>query len=319
MIKDYKICLVIPVYNVGRPILNLLDNIPDYIDQIYVVDDNCPMKTGKIVEENIVNSKKVEVIFNKINLGVGGAVKVGYRKSIEKLYDITVKIDGDNQMNPLEIKNLINPIIFGNYGYSKGNRFLNKNEIPNYPRARFYGNIFLSFISKLSSGYWDIYDPINGFTAIRMEILKKINLERIDDRYFFESDMLFNLYFHNVKIKDIPVEISYNKDQVQNLNVLKEFFNFLFKNTHRTLVRFNKKYFTHNFSISSFFCFSSFSLFLFALFYGGFNWLKHGILLNKLAPTGIVILSMSSLMLSFLFFGVFLYLDSLNNPNNKND
>ena len=82
----------------------------------------------------------------------------------------------------------------------------------------------MSFISKLSSGYWDIFDPINGFTAIKVDILKKINLEKIDDRYFFETDMLFNLYFDNVKIKDIPVEIKYHKNQVQNLNVTKEFF-----------------------------------------------------------------------------------------------
>ena len=81
-------------------------------------------------------------------------------------------------MNPMEIKNLLNPIIYKNYGYTKGNRFINNNEIQNYPRARFYGNIFLSFISKLSSGYWDIFDPINGFTAIKVDILKKINLEK---------------------------------------------------------------------------------------------------------------------------------------------
>ena len=229
MIDKYKICLVIPVYNVGKSILDLLKRIPEYVDQVYVVDDNCPMGTGKIVEENIKYLKKVEVIFNKINLGVGGAVKIGYKKSINNFFDITVKIDGDNQMNPMEIKNLLNPIIYKNYGYTKGNRFINNNEIQNYPRARFYGNIFLSFISKLSSGYWDIFDPINGFTAIKVDILKKINLEKIDDRYFFETDMLFNLYFDNVKIKDIPVEIKYHKNQVQNLNVTKEFLIFYLK------------------------------------------------------------------------------------------
>ncbi len=177
----------------------------------------------------------------------------------------------------------------------------------------------MSFISKLSSGYWDIFDPINGFTAIKTEILKKINLEKIDNRYFFETDMLYSLYLVDIKIKDVPVEIKYNNNQVQNLNVTKEAFNFLFKNIHRTFSRIKKKYFLHNFSITSFFCFSSLILFLYAICFGGFNWIKYGMLLNKLAPTGIVILSISSLTLSLLFFGVFLYLDSLNNPNNKND
>lgn len=319
MIDQYKISLVIPVYNVGISILKLLEKIPNFIDQIYVIDDNCPMKTGNIILENNTNLKNVKVILNKTNLGVGGAVKVGYLESIKDSFDITVKIDGDDQMNPNEIDKLLQPIISEKYGYTKGNRFINQNEIENYPRTRFYGNIFLSFISKLSSGYWDIFDPINGFTAIKTEILKKINLEKIDNRYFFETDMLYSLYLVDIKIKDVPVEIKYNNNQVQNLNVTKEAFNFLFKNIHRTFSRIKNKYFLHNFSITSFFCFSSLILFLFAICFGGFNWIKYGMLLNKLAPTGIVILSISSLTLSLLFFGVFLYLDSLNNPNNKND
>ncbi len=322
MLHNKKISVIIPVYNVGETIVDFLNKIPDYVDKIYLIDDCCPMSTGIIAQKSAYNSSKLSIIFNKKNLGVGGSVKIGYEKSLLYRSDIVVKIDGDNQMDPKEIKNLLMPIISGDCDYSKGNRFINKNEIENYPRARFYGNIFLSFMSKLSSGYWDIFDPINGFTAIKVDVLKKINIQNVDNRYFFESDMLFNLYLNNVKIKDIPVEIRYHKNQVQNLNVTKETFNFLFKNIHRTYLRIKKKYFMHNFSITSFFGFSSFSLFLFAFLYGGFYWIKYGVISNKLAPNGIVILSVSSLTLAFLFLGVFLYLDSLNNPNiqkNPND
>lgn len=319
MISNKKISVVVPVYNVGESIVDFLSKIPDYVDKIYLIDDCCPMNTGTIAQKNVVNSSKLSIIFNKKNLGVGGSVKIGYEKCLLDKSDIVVKIDGDNQMDPKEIKNLLIPIISGDCDYSKGNRFINKNEIENYPRARFYGNILLSFMSKLSSGYWDVFDPINGFTAIKADVLKRIKIQNLDNRYFFETDMLFNLYLNNVRIKDIPVEIKYHKNQVQNLNVTKETFNFLFKNIHRTYVRIKKKYFMHNFSITSFFGFSSFSLFLFAFLYGGFHWIKFGVLSNKLAPNGAVILSISSLTLAFLFLGVFLYLDSLNNPNNQND
>lgn len=317
MINNKRISIIIPAYNIGEPIIDFLNKIPEYVDKIYLIDDHCPMNTGMIAQKKSADSSRLSIIFNTTNLGVGGSVKIGYEKCLSDKSDIVVKIDGDNQMDPSEIKNLLMPIISGDCDYSKGNRFIHKNEIEDYPRARFYGNIFLSFLSKLSSGYWDIFDPINGFTAIKVDVLKRINIENIDNRYFFETDMLFNLYLHNVKIKDIPVQIKYHKNQVQNLNVVKETFNFLFKNINRTYLRIKKKYFMHNFSITSFFGFSSFSLFLFSFFYGGFHWVKFGVLLNKLAPNGVVILSVSSLTLSFLFLGIFLYLDSLNNPNNS--
>ena len=132
-------------------------------------------------------------------------------------------------MDPSEIIKIIEPIVSEKFEYSKGNRCLKNSLIENYPISRFYGNIFLSFMSKLSTGYWDLFDPINGFTAIKVETLKKLNLNKIDNGYYFESDMLFNLYHHKIKIKDVPVTIRYFKNQKQNLNVFKESFNFFNK------------------------------------------------------------------------------------------
>ena len=252
---------------------------------------------------------------NEKNLGVGGAVKIGYQESLNNNIDIIVKIDGDDQMNPNEIEKLVFPLL-ENYDYCKGNRFIDKNEIENYPKARFYGNIFLSFMTKLSTGYWDIFDPINGFTAIKRECLMNLDLNNIDNGYYFESDMLHNLYLKKNKVKDVAVEIKYFKNQIQNMNVIKEAFNFFFKNTLRFLKRIKLIYLNNNFTLGSFFLTVFLISGVFTCLYGGYNYFYFG---NKniFAPTGVVLISSISLLLMFISLMIFLIIDNFNNPNNK--
>lgn len=314
MISNKSISVIIPVFNIGENIINFLKRIPVYVDQIYLIDDCCPLKTGKIAEGRRSDFKNLNIFYNNKNLGVGGAVKVGYQESLRNNIDIIIKIDGDNQMNPSEMNKLIEPLLNGKYEYSKGNRFLKNYEIENYPKARFYGNIFLSFMSKLSSGYWDIFDPINGYTAITSECLKKLNLKKIDNGYFFESDMLFNLYLDRFRIKDVPVEIKYFKNQIQNMSLIKESFNFFFKNISRSIKRVKITYFKNNFTLGSFFAGMFLLSAMFTLFYGGYNYIYHYII-KVLAPTGVVVISSVSLLLMFLSLMIFLILDNFNNPN----
>ena len=150
MINGNKIALIIPAYNVGDTAVQLINQIPDFIDRVFFIDDYCPKKTGKIIEKEFESKKNLEIIFNEKNIGVGGSVKRGYIKSLLQNFDYSVKIDADNQMNPQEIANLINPLIEDKtLAYVKGNRFLNNSKIKNYPAARFYGNIGLSFFFKI--------------------------------------------------------------------------------------------------------------------------------------------------------------------------
>tara|TARA_A100001011_G_C14205093_1_gene797436 strand:+ start:306 stop:1250 length:945 start_codon:yes stop_codon:yes gene_type:complete len=313
MISNKKISVVIPVYNIGKLILNLLKDIPSYVDQIYLVDDKCPLNTGKIVEKNLNQFKNLKIFYNDKNLGVGGAVKIGYLESLKNEIDIVVKIDGDNQMNPKQIEKLVKPLI-NNFDYAKGNRFLENNNIPNYPIARFYGNILLSFMSKLSSGYWNIFDPINGYTAITNDCLKKLDLNKIDNGYFFETDMLFNLYNHKRKVTDIPVEIKYFKDQIQNMNLMKETKNFFLKNISRFFMRIKINYFTNNFTLASLFLIVFFFTGFFTIIYGGYNYFYYNSI-KEFAPTGVVVLSSISLLLMVVSLMIFFILDNFNNPN----
>jgi len=315
MIKNQSISIVIPVFNIGISISKLISKIPVFVDIIYLVDDLCPLKTGKKFQE-INNNHKVRFIFNEKNLGVGGAVKRGYIQALKDSIDIIVKIDGDDQMDPEEIIDIINPLFEG-YDYTKGNRFLNNQNIENYPQVRMYGNVLLSFMSKLSSGYWDLYDPINGFTAIKAELLKKIELDRVDNGYYFESDMLHNLYFQSSLIKDVSVNIKYFKNKKQNLSIPKETINFFLKNITRCYKRLKITYFTNNFTIASFALLTSLLSLSFSFLYGGYNFLHYSLFLKINAPTGIVMFSSNSLFLSIVFLMLFLFIDSNNNPNNK--
>jgi dolichol-phosphate mannosyltransferase len=314
MIFNKRVVVIIPVYNVGSKAIEVINNIPDFVDKIYLVDDCCPLKTGELVEKHFTNTTKLKVIYNSKNLGVGGAVKIGYVESLKNNFDFTVKIDGDGQMNPIDIIKLIEPLQ-NNYEYTKGNRFLDRIEFEHYPIVRFYGNIFLSFLSKLSTGYWDIFDPINGFTCIKNSILKKINLQKISDGYFFETDMLCNIYFLNGKVLDVPVKIKYYSNQIQNMSVLRETFNFFFKNISKIRKRIRLKYLSNNFTIGGFYIILTLIFFFSSLLIGGFNWIKYGLLLNVLAPTGIVLFSILSFFFSIIFFGFFIYFDTKNNPN----
>ena len=317
MIENNKIFVVVPAFNIGEPIVKFIASIPDFVDQIYLVDDNCPLKTGRILSENLPLNKKIDILFNEKNLGVGGSVKRGYLASIKSGADIVVKIDGDGQMDPNQIIKLINPIL-KKFDYSKGNRFLENKLIKNYPVERYYGNMFLSFLTKFSSGYWDIYDPINGFTAIDVKKLKELDFNQIDEGYYFESDMLFNLYLEKSTIKDVPVTIKYFKGQVQNLSVIKESPNFLFKNLHRIYKRINVCYLSKNFGLPGLIFYIGLFSLLFSFFYGGVNWFYYSQIVNINAPNGTVIFSAISLITGLFAIIYFLILDSNSNPNKKN-
>ena len=219
-----SVCVVIPVYKAQNEILKVLGQIPDLVSKIIVVDDGCPNGTGKLVQEKS-KDKRVEVIFNNENLGVGGAMVVGYKKALEQKHEILVKLDGDGQMDPTRIPQLIGPVIRGQADYTKGNRFDSLEDLEQMPKIRIFGNAVLSLMSKVSSGYWQITDPTNGFTAIHRNVLERIHLGKLRKGWFFESDMLFRLAIIKAVVADVPMPASYGSEK-SNLNIRRVIFEF---------------------------------------------------------------------------------------------
>ncbi|ENB3324993.1 glycosyltransferase family 2 protein, partial [Escherichia coli] len=224
-----KVSVVIPSYKVKKHIIGVIRSIPICVEKIYVVDDCCPDGSGDyVLSEN--TDKRVVVLKNDENLGVGGAVMHGYKKAIEDNMDIVIKLDGDGQMDPNLIPKFIEPILLGEADYTKGNRFFNLDNISQMPKIRLFGNAVLSLMTKFSSGYWNLFDPTNGYTAIHTDVINSLPLEKISKRYFFESDILFRLNTLRAVVVDIPMDAKY-EDEVSNLKISKIIGDFLFKHS----------------------------------------------------------------------------------------
>ena len=159
-----KIFAVIPCYNVGKYIINLVNQTLKHVDKVIIIDDCCPLKTSEFVEKEFMGNDKIYIIKNKKNLGVGGAVIEGYKYSIFHNPDFLVKLDGDGQMDPEYINLFLKKAINESADYVKGNRFFFSKDILNMSLIRIIGNIGVSFLGKISTGYWDIFDFTNGYT-----------------------------------------------------------------------------------------------------------------------------------------------------------
>ena len=231
-----SIAVVIPAYRVRSHILEVLAGIGEEVSNVFVVDDACPEGSGKLVETQNMD-KRVRVLFHEVNQGVGGAVVTGYRAALAAGSDVVVKLDGDGQMDTSEIRHLVAPILAGKADYSKGNRFASLTGLHEMPGIRILGNGALSFLTKLSTGYWNITDPTNGFTAVSRSALELLPLDMIAKRFFFESDMLFRLSLVRAVVWDLPMKAKYGAEK-SNLNLLKAFFEFGWKhcvNYHKRL------------------------------------------------------------------------------------
>lgn len=244
-----KIAAIIPCYKVKKSILELIQAIPSLVTSIYVVDDACPEESGKHVAMHC-QDPRVKVIYHDINKGVGGAVMTGYRSAIADGMDILVKLDGDGQMNPALIASFADPITRGEADYTKGNRFFEIEAAQSMPTARMIGNIGLSFLTKMSSGYWNLFDPTNGYTAIHAKVAARIPFEKVSQRYFFESDLLFRLNTLRAVVIDIPMHAHYGEEE-SNMIIHKQIIEFSAKNIRNTLKRIYYNYFLRNFNFAS--------------------------------------------------------------------
>jgi dolichol-phosphate mannosyltransferase len=267
-----RIAVVIPCYRVTKHILAVLSEIGEEVDRVYVVDDCCPDKSGDYVKNHCADHRVV-VLHNVVNLGVGGAVLAGYRAALKDGMDIVVKVDGDGQMDPSLIPAFVAPIVSGAADYTKGNRFFSLDKIRTMPALRIFGNATLSFLTKLSSGYWDLFDPTNGFTAIHRDVALHLPFDKISNRYFFETDMLFRLNSLRAVVFDIPMDAKYG-DEKSNLKIRRIVFDFTIKHLRNFAMRIFYQYYLRDMSLASFELPIGLSLFVFGSLFGAVNWVQ---------------------------------------------
>lgn len=311
MDENYTIAVIIPSYKVKKHVAGVIQSIPSEVSHIFVVDDCCPEESGLFVEQTI-NDPRVNVLYHTQNKGVGGAVVTGYKEVLSREIDIAVKIDGDGQMDPTLIGGLIKQITNGNADYTKGNRFYYPRTLSKMPFLRLMGNSGLSFINKFVNGYWHVMDPTNGFTAIHKNTLQLLDLDKLEERYFFESDMLFRLAICRAVVEDFPMHSKY-EDEESNLSIRKVLFEFPPKYLKRFLKRILYTYFLRDFNAGTFYLvFGKLSI-LVGLLYGGINWYVFNSK-NIATPTGTIMISAVLLMMGMQSVLAFLNFDVANKP-----
>ncbi len=306
-----RIAVVIPCYRVRNRVLDVIERIPDSVETIICVDDCCPEGTADLIATECRDPRLV-VIRNSQNLGVGGAVIAGYREALARGIDIVVKIDGDGQMDPALLPDFVDPLIRGLADYTKGNRFFWPDSTRGMPVLRLVGNGALSFLTKASSGYWRIMDPTNGYTAIHRVALSALPLDRVAERYFFESDMLFRLYNARAVVLDIPMNAHYAGEK-SSLSVPRILLPFLVLNLSNMAKRFVYNYFLRDFNMASIMTMLGLPLLAFGVIFGIKEWLT-SVQFGTTASAGTVMVAALPIMVGLQLILTAMSFDLNNEP-----
>jgi glycosyltransferase involved in cell wall biosynthesis len=202
MLDGKRVAVVVPAYEEERLVTETLRGVPDLVDRIYVVDD--ASGDGTAEQALALGDPRVEVLRHAQNRGVGAAIVTGYRRALEERIDVTCVMAADNQMDPSELRGLVEPVARGEVDYAKANRLFSGEAWTIIPHARFLGNAVLSLLTKVASGYWHVADSQAGYTAISLDALRRLALDRIYPRYGFPNDMLVHLNVQNARVRDVP-------------------------------------------------------------------------------------------------------------------
>ncbi len=305
------IAVVIPCFRVKRHILGVLAAMPRAVERVYVVDDACPDGSGDLVASEC-GDPRVKVLRHAQNQGVGGATLTGYRAALDDGASVVVRLDGDGQMDPALIPRLVRPILDGEADYAKGNRFFELEGLRSMPPLRLLGNSLLSFASKLSSGYWNVFDPTNGFTAIHAAVLRRLPLDKLARGWFFESDLLFRLGTIRAVVCDVPMPAHYD-GETSSLVIRRVVVPFAWKHLANTGKRIFYNYYLRNFNIASIEIALGLVLLGFGTWIGLTRWVA-GSLTNTLATSGTVMLAALPVLIGMQLVMAFLSYDLQNVP-----
>lgn len=305
-IPAVHIAVVIPTHKAHQTVLGVIERIGPEVASIYVVDDCCPAGSGDVVQANC-RDPRVCVIRHDVNQGVGGAVMTGYNCALTRGADIIVKIDSDGQMDPALIPFFVRPILQGHADYTKGNRFFDLASLEGMPLIRKFGNAMLSLMTKFSTGYWNLFDPTNGYTAIHARVAELLPEQRINKRYLFESDVMYYLSVFRAVIQDIPMRGHYGTE-ISGIKITSIVGPFLWMHAAKFLRRVLAQYFVRDFSFASICLALGVPLTVFGFVQGVVTW-SHALATNEATPLGTVMLIVLTLVLGVQFLLTFFAAD----------
>ncbi len=311
MFGDMRIGVVIPCYRAESAVADVIARIPDFVDTVVAVNDASPDGTLEVLES--ITSPHLTVVSHEQNRGLGGAMVTGFRRILEDRPDIVVKLDADGQMDPALIPELIRPIAAGVCDYAKGNRFQHFQALARMPLSRKIGNIALTFLTKIASGHWHIFDPQNGFVAIRADFLPRLNLDRLSTRrYFFENEMLIQLNIGAARILDCPMPAIYG-DETSSLRIRHVLCRFPPLLVRGFFARLLHRHVLRDFSVIIPLYLLGTLFFIWGFGFGAWAWAR-SIHTGIPATTGTVMLSVLPLILGFQMLLQGLLIDILQSP-----
>ena len=217
MVEGKRVAVVVPAFEEELLVADTIRGIPDFVDLVVVVDDHSSDSTAE--KARATRDQRLEVIRHEQNLGVGGAIVTGYARCRELGVDVTCVMAADNQMDPVELQSLVLPVARGEVEYAKANRLVSGEAWTLIPRARYLGNAALSLLTKIASGYWHVADSQAGYTAISLEALRRLDLERLYRRYGFPNDMLVHLNVQKARVRDVPSRPVYGVGEQSGIRI----------------------------------------------------------------------------------------------------
>lgn len=310
MIDGLKVAVVIPCYRVSRDIAAVVAEVPAAVDRIFAVNDASPDDTAEVLAG--LSDPRLRVIGHDQNQGVGGATVTGMKAAIEEGYDVVVKLDGDGQMDPADIPRLVGPLAQGLADHVKGSRYHHARALGQMPRWRFIGNIGLTFLMKLSSGYWNVLDPVNGYFATRADVLSRLPLDRLSRRYFFESDLLIRLNIIEARVADLPQPARYAGEH-SSLSVTRALFDFPPRLLRGLVRRVFWRYLFYDVSPVAIFAILGLLLAGFGFGFGVYQWVSHATR-GLTTPLGPIMIAAVPLILGCQLLLQALILDIANTP-----
>jgi len=228
MYREKKICVIVPAYNEEQLIAKTVETVPDFVDRIVVIDDGSKDRTVEIVQGIAAQNNKVLLIRHEHNLGVGMALSTGYMWCRNNGIDITVVMNGDNQMDPADLSALINPLVENRADYTKGNRLITGEAWQKIPHIRYLGNSILTLLTKIVSGYWHVTDSQSGYTAMNKKALHLLPLDDLYPGYGVPNDILVTLNIYNMRVMDVPVSPVYGVGEKSKIRIRKVVFSISF-------------------------------------------------------------------------------------------
>ncbi len=307
------VAIIIPCYRVERHIEGVVRSIPTHYRTIICVDDASPDSSAAMI--SALDDPRVTLVRHTANRGVGGAMKSGYLEAMRLGAGVCVKMDGDGQMSAADIDDLVAPLLDGSADYAKGNRFVDLKALQRMPTTRLIGNALLSFASKLACGYWNMLDVSNGFTAIRTSFLRRMDLARVSERYFFETSMLIELNILRAATADVEMPARYGSEvsSLRVSRVLATFPGLLVRGLAR---RFYWRYLIEEFTVVSVCVLVGVPLLLFGGAFGAMRWINT-VGTGVPATAGTVFVAALPIILGFQLLLAAVLLDVLSSPTRK--